>query len=52
MYREEAKEVEHQSQAYQQNIMLKNRGIISRKSDEEIRHARGSNDDSSSSDGC
>ena len=45
-------EVERQNQAEQQNILLNKWSIISPKSDEEMRHASGSIDDSSSSDEC
>lgn len=44
--------MECQKQADEQNIMLNNPSIILHTSDEEMRHARSSNDDSYLSDEC
>ena len=44
--------MECQKQVDQQNILLNNPSTISPRSDEEMRHARNSNDDMSSSDEC
>ena len=45
-------EVECKKQVYQENIMLNNPSTILHTSDEEMRHAHSSNDDSYLSDEC
>jgi hypothetical protein len=46
----EHKEVEHNKQANQENIMLNNRSTLSPTSDKEIRHAHSSSNDNGLSD--